>query len=308
MNENQKKPGKLSRFFEEKGFYIILFLCIAAIGIAGYVLFLAPDSGATAQTADDFVSAEPVIGSSNSLPHGAPSGGNDGGFAPSTPSGGKSESGGKTTVIDITDAVQTDADKSEAVETVKTQPPQSSDAKTDSEGSKSSGNAAKDTPKESSKDSAKTSPGGKSASGQNNAGSAAPTFFVKPVAGEVLRAFCVTELVYDRTMGDWRTHNGADFSAAAGETVSAVADGVVAKIEADDFYGTTVVISHGGGLESYYFGLAAQPTVKEGDSVAAGDVIGSVGSGSHFESLEPVHLHLEMKSDGKYVDPLKYLG
>ena len=28
MNENEQKTGKTSRFFEEKGFYIILFLYI----------------------------------------------------------------------------------------------------------------------------------------------------------------------------------------------------------------------------------------------------------------------------------------
>ena len=48
MNENPKEASKFSRFFEEKGFYIILFLCVAAIGIAGYVLFFDP-----ANTDDD---------------------------------------------------------------------------------------------------------------------------------------------------------------------------------------------------------------------------------------------------------------
>ena len=37
MDENGKNRAAV--FFEEKGFYIILFLCIVAIGVAGYVFF-----------------------------------------------------------------------------------------------------------------------------------------------------------------------------------------------------------------------------------------------------------------------------
>lgn len=40
--KEMKHDSKLLDFFEEKGFYIILFLCVAAIGISGYVLFFSP--------------------------------------------------------------------------------------------------------------------------------------------------------------------------------------------------------------------------------------------------------------------------
>lgn len=40
MNQNHSSPARGR--FEDKGFYIILFLCIAAVGIAGYVLFSEP--------------------------------------------------------------------------------------------------------------------------------------------------------------------------------------------------------------------------------------------------------------------------
>jgi len=38
--------GKLSEFFDGKGFYITLILCAAAIGISGYVLFFGARSAA----------------------------------------------------------------------------------------------------------------------------------------------------------------------------------------------------------------------------------------------------------------------
>ena len=40
----EEKPNKIVNFFAEKGFYIILILCIAAIGISGYVLFFSDNS------------------------------------------------------------------------------------------------------------------------------------------------------------------------------------------------------------------------------------------------------------------------
>ena len=45
------------------------------------------------------------------------------------------------------------------------------------------------------------------------------------------------------------------------DRVLAAADGTVSDIYADDLLGTTVVISHGGGIESVYSNLAELPTV-----------------------------------------------
>ena len=296
MNEKEKKTGKLSRFFEEKGFYIILFLCVAAIGIAGYVLFIAPAAADdTADTPDNVLDALPDIypnGGGDSVPSVSNPGNTvpDGTIIPSvlddpeTPDNGDSvETAGPED--DAAPAV-TDKVNEDAVESVKT-----SDGKkqTESEENKE----AKDTQQPQ-----KT---------EDTANDSAPGFFVKPVAGDIIRDFCVTELLYDRTMGDWRTHNGADFSATTGEAVMAVADGTVREVYRNDFYGTCVVITHAGGMESTYYGLAEQATVAAGDSVKAGDTIGSVGTGCHFESLEPVHLHMELTVDGKYVNPSEYI-
>lgn len=40
-----------------------------------------------------------------------------------------------------------------------------------------------------------------------------------------LAAFSGNELVYSATLGDWRTHNGADYAAPAGESVTAAKAG-----------------------------------------------------------------------------------
>ena len=137
--------------------------------------------------------------------------------------------------------------------------------------------------------------------------SATAGLYVWPCNGTVENAFSVDALVYNRTMADWRTHEGVDITAELGEPVRVVADGTVERVYQDDLYGTTVVVSHGGGLTSTYSNLAEVPTVSEGDTLAAGDIIGSVGVTAICETGEVNHLHLEMALDGTAVDPCAYL-
>ena len=127
------------------------------------------------------------------------------------------------------------------------------------------------------------------------------------MVGQVDRAYSIETLAYDVTMKDWRTHDGIDISTDAGAVVRAAADGTVESIKQDDLYGTTVVIKHGGGIKTVYSNLAETPTVSEGDSVRAGDVIGSVGESALCEIGQPAHLHFAMSVDGVSVDPDSYL-
>lgn len=128
-----------------------------------------------------------------------------------------------------------------------------------------------------------------------------------PVKGEIERRYSVETLAYDVTMKDWRTHDGVDVLADKGTVVRAASDGTVESITQDDLYGTTVTIDHGNGLKSTYSNLADKPTVKQGDSVGAGDVIGSVGDTALCEVGQGSHVHIAMSKDGNSVDPTKYL-
>ncbi|MBQ8974283.1 MAG: M23 family metallopeptidase [Oscillospiraceae bacterium] len=131
--------------------------------------------------------------------------------------------------------------------------------------------------------------------------------FVMPVSGETVNAFSSEELVYNKTMADWRTHPAVDIAAQIGTRVLAAAKGTVEKVYEDDLYGTTVVIDHGGELKSVYSNLASQPTVSAGDSVAMGAVIGAVGDTAIGESVEVAHLHFAMEYQGVPVDPNEYM-
>ena len=131
--------------------------------------------------------------------------------------------------------------------------------------------------------------------------------FVIPVNGTVQRPYSITALAFDETMQDWRTRDGVDIEAPAGEKVSAITSGTVTNVFFDDRYGTTVTIDHGNGLECSYAGLQEVPTVYVGDTVAPGDTIGAVGKTCKSETAQGAHLHLSAKLNGESVSPLDYL-
>ena len=109
------------------------------------------------------------------------------------------------------------------------------------------------------------------------------------------------ELVYNRTLDDWRTHNGVDISAAPGDAVKAGADGTVANVYEDGMQGTVVVIKHDG-FTARYCGLAKATYVKAGEKVTQGQTIGTVGEVA-MEVLEESHIHLEIEKNGKNINP-----
>ncbi|MGN1030682.1 MAG: hypothetical protein ACI4PQ_03680, partial [Butyricicoccaceae bacterium] len=59
MNQNQNSTARGR--FEDKGFYIILFLCVAAIGIAGYVLFSEPEADEDTLQGYEYSTEQPSV-------------------------------------------------------------------------------------------------------------------------------------------------------------------------------------------------------------------------------------------------------
>ena len=119
-----------------------------------------------------------------------------------------------------------------------------------------------------------------------------------PVRGPVIR-------FYEAPFSQYSAgHRGIDIAVAYRSPVRAASDGSVyfAGSVAGSLY---VTLDHGGGLRTTYSWLS-QVAVKKGDLVAAGDVIGYSGWG--HPGVDPPHLHLGVRQDGEYVDPLPMLA
>ena len=131
---------------------------------------------------------------------------------------------------------------------------------------------------------------------------------VSPLDGTTVTVFSMTELLYDPTMADWRTHDGIDVQADEGSAVKTAAGGTVQSVTNDELMGTTVVIQHDGGYTTRYSSLQADVPVTQGQTVAAGEIIGRVGSTSAAESRMGPHLHFSVSRDGAIIDPHDYVN
>ncbi|RGX56091.1 MULTISPECIES: TSUP family transporter [Anaerotruncus] len=134
-----------------------------------------------------------------------------------------------------------------------------------------------------------------------------PSSYVLPISGEIFAPYSNGELVKNVTLKEWRTHDGIDIKSDKGTQVKAASDGKVSAVRDDPLWGMTIEILHEDGVTSVYCGLAKDVTVKQGDKVKVGQAIGVIGDIPCEISLDP-HLHFAMKSDGKWVDPLKAMG
>jgi len=107
-----------------------------------------------------------------------------------------------------------------------------------------------------------------------------------------------------------RLHNGVDLAANAIE-VKSPADGVV-EVGAikNDSCGGTIIISHAGGFKTGFCHMQ-KITVKPGENVKQGDVIGISGGGKGDVGRgrsDGRHLHFTLRKDGKVVDPMDYIN
>ncbi len=98
-------------------------------------------------------------------------------------------------------------------------------------------------------------------------------------------------------------HKGLDIAGDKGQPVYATAAGTVGEADWSGAYGNLIVINHGFGLESRY-GHLLNFTVKRGDTVKRGELIGHIGATGRATGY---HLHYEVHANGKLLNPLQLL-
>ncbi|MEO0412884.1 MAG: M23 family metallopeptidase [Pseudomonadota bacterium] len=122
--------------------------------------------------------------------------------------------------------------------------------------------------------------------------------FIDPVEDYRLSGFYGSQRILNGVPK--RPHYGLDFAAPTGTPVKAPAGGVVTLAEGDFWYeGGLIFLDHGHGLQSAFLHLS-EVSVKAGDVVAQGDVIGAVGAGGR--SSGP-HLDWRVNWGSVWIDP-----
>ena len=98
-------------------------------------------------------------------------------------------------------------------------------------------------------------------------------------------------------------HDGIDLPAPRKTPIVASASGKVITSHRVKGYGKTVIIDHGGGVQTLY-AHNAENLVKKGAYVHKGQEIALVGATGRATGN---HLHFEIRIDGEHRDPLNYL-
>jgi murein DD-endopeptidase MepM/ murein hydrolase activator NlpD len=133
-------------------------------------------------------------------------------------------------------------------------------------------------------------PAGSSAPGGGIAG--AVRQYAWPVHGTITQAY------------GHNGHPGIDIGVPTGTPVGAIAAGTVILARWNDGYGNQVQVAHGAGRVSSVAHLSAI-TVHQGDQVTQGQQLGLAGSTG--QSTGP-HVHLEIRDNGKTLDPAPIIG
>jgi len=122
--------------------------------------------------------------------------------------------------------------------------------------------------------------------------------FIWPVRGRVTSPFGARVL-----NGRKEFHSGIDIGAPNGTNIVAAESGLVSYAGYMRGYGNVIILSHNGGYSTVYAHCSVM-LVNKGQRVNQRTIIGKVGSTGY--STGP-HLHFEVRSGGKPVNPLSYL-
>ncbi len=279
--EKKESQKKVLDFFDKKGFYVVLTLCIAIIGVTAALITSKNISSSKNYTDDGIISDEPAGSISN----------NESSISiASIPSD-----------LDVIGKVQTEAPKATSKVT-----PEKQNSKATAEPKET--NSTKEPTKTT--ETPKNNSNSKKASTDTEAqtvNAADSKKFSMPVFGEISFEYAQDKLVYSKTLDEWRSHAGLDLKADRGTPVKVVADGVVSEIKNDPRLGVTIIVDHLNGIKTVYANLANGDMVSPNQKVKQGEVIGAVGNTASFEAADPSHLHFEVLKNNKNVNPCDYL-
>jgi len=124
--------------------------------------------------------------------------------------------------------------------------------------------------------------------------------WIRPVPGLVVSPFGRRSIINGMERSP---HSGVDFKAAEGDPIKATNRGIVALVAHHFFSGLSVVIDHGGGIQSMYFHLS-KDLVKVGQLVEKGAIIGLAGCSGRVTGP---HLHFGIRLNNGRIDPIKLI-
>ena len=128
-----------------------------------------------------------------------------------------------------------------------------------------------------------------------------------PVSGTVTLGYNMDSTVYFKTLGMYKCSPGMVVASDVGTKVCAAASGVVVDVAENTETGLTVRLAVGNGYEMTT-GMLSDVNVKIGDTVTAGQLLGTVAEPTAYYKEEGPGIYFAMTKDGIPVNPMDYLG
>lgn len=129
-----------------------------------------------------------------------------------------------------------------------------------------------------------------------------------PVQGNVIMNYSMDHTIYFATLMQYKCNPALIIDAEPGTEVKAAATGIVTEIDLDnEETGITVTMDIGNGYSVVYGQLAQDMSLKAGDLVNEGEVIGTVSAPTKYYSVEGSNLYFMVKEDDQTINPMLLL-
>jgi murein DD-endopeptidase MepM/ murein hydrolase activator NlpD len=127
-----------------------------------------------------------------------------------------------------------------------------------------------------------------------------------PISGNVLINYSMESTVFFATLNQYKYNSALIIQGDVNSKVNAAADGVVEEIYTDEETGISMKVNLGNGYDAIY-GQLKETTVKQGDKITKGSIIGYISEPTKYYSIEGSNLYFKVMKDDSPVNPLNYL-
>ena len=126
-----------------------------------------------------------------------------------------------------------------------------------------------------------------------------------PIDGKILMPYSMDKSIYFSTLGQYKCNPALVIEGKEGDSVVSACDCVITKVSENPETGLTVVAEANN--YKFIYGQLKDVSVKKGDSIQEGQVLGNLASPSKYYTNEGCNLYFQVKEDGENVNPLLLL-
>lgn len=126
-----------------------------------------------------------------------------------------------------------------------------------------------------------------------------------PIDGKILMPFSMDKSIYFSTLGQYKCNPAVIIEGKEGDSVVSACDCVITKVSENTETGLTVVAKANN--YKFIYGQLKDVSVKKGDTIQEGQVLGNLAAPSKYYTNEGCNLYFQVKEDGESVNPLLLL-